>query len=138
MHLGYFDTGPQATAAQTEWIPVRDVRPQKTSSRPRLISGRPGRGSRFAAWKTESYVASIFSRTVRLAARSSLIFDGSLPPASAKSGRPPPPPPTIGASSFTIWPAGAFLTRSGVTPTTIETLPSEGDARTTTPLLILL
>src|SRR5687767_14403215 len=83
-------------------------------------------------------VASIFSRTVRLAARSSLIFDGSLPPASAKSGRPPPPPPTIGASSFTNWPAGAFLTRSGVTPTTIETLPSERDARTTTPLLILL
>src|SRR5436305_11965171 len=30
-------------------------------------------------------------------AMSSSILDGSLPPASAKSGRPPPPPPTIGA-----------------------------------------
>src|SRR5688500_8523447 len=41
MRLGYFDTGPQAMVAQTEWIPARDVRPQKTSSRALLISGRP-------------------------------------------------------------------------------------------------
>ena len=64
--------------------------------------------------------------TPRLAASSSPIFDGSLPPASAKSGRPPPPPPTIGASCLTTWPAGTFFVRSGVTPTTIETLPSDG------------
>ena len=36
---------------------------------------------------------------------SASIFDGSLPPASAKSGRPPPPPPTIGAISLTMRPA---------------------------------
>ena len=64
--------------------------------------------------------------TPRLAASSSAIFDASLPPASAKSGRPPPPPPTIGASCLTTWPAGTFFVRSGVTPTTIETLPSDG------------
>ena len=68
----------------------------------------------------------IFSIIPRAAASISPIFDGSLPPASAKSGRPPPPPPTIGAICFTTWPADTFLMRSGVTPTTIETLPSDG------------
>ena len=51
--------------------------------------------------------------TPRLAASISPIFDGSLPPASAKSGRPPPPPPTIGASCFTTWPAGDLLRQIG-------------------------
>ena len=46
-----------------------------------------------------------FVTTAWLASSISSIFSGCLPPASAKSGRPPPPPPTIGAISFTIWPA---------------------------------
>src|SRR5688500_2264380 len=81
-----------------------------------------------------SYESS-FSTSVRLADSRSGIFATSLPPASAKSGRPPPRPPTIGASCFTTSPAGTFFVRSGVTPTTIDTLPSDGHARTTTPLL---
>ena len=44
-------------------------------------------------------VPSIRSTTTRLSFNRSAILPGSLPPASAKSGRPPPPPPTIGA----IW-----------------------------------
>src|SRR6185436_8614813 len=65
---------------------------------------------------------------------SSAIFEGSLPPASAKSGRPPPPPPTIGAISLTMRPAWIREVRSLVTETTSATLPSFSEAMTTTPL----
>src|SRR5262249_54467730 len=47
---------------------------------------------------------SSFCNTTGAAASNSPILEGSLPPASAKSGRPPPPPPTIGASSLTSRP----------------------------------
>src|SRR5262245_21482435 len=61
----------------------------------------------------------ILCTTSSLARSISSIFSASLPPASAKSGRPPPPPPTIGAISFTIAPAFTRPVRSGVTATTI-------------------
>ena len=58
---------------------------------------------------------------------------GSLPPASAMSGRPPPEPPTFFATSAMILPACTRAVRSFVTPTISATLPSLTDPMTTTP-----
>src|SRR6185369_13496202 len=67
------------------------------------------------------YVALTISLTL---SRAWSTFDGSLPPAWAKSGRPPPPPPTIGATCLMILPAWKREVRSLVTEATIETFVS--------------
>src|SRR5688572_18682839 len=81
---------------------VRHRRDHVVAPRPAEEAGAPGGGrDPVGATLVVAYEVSIFSMTPRLAASISAIFDGSLPPASAKSGRPPPPPPTIGASFLT-------------------------------------
>ena len=57
----------------------------------------------------------------------------SLPPASARSGRPPPLPPTFSATLPTILPACTRPVRSFVTPAISETLPLVAEPTTTTP-----
>ncbi len=63
--------------------------------------GPAGRGATVGRGSKPYNVDSIFSITLPAEASISSIFDGSLPPASAKSGRPPPLPPTIGANCLT-------------------------------------
>src|SRR5438445_5427770 len=57
----------------------------------------------------------------------------SLPPASARSGRPPPEPPTCLASACISLPAWTLAVRSLVTPAIRATFPSSGMPSATTP-----